>query len=142
MPFCVALAVRDMGMTPDEAVWSATAGGAAALRRDDVGRISPGARADLVRRPSQSTPGVPAGANRSCRTCGVRARGAGNCPDPLSVQIVREDIAGCAVSRGTASDTVARSTGGDALVRGHPPGDLPLLGLRIRHVRRNASSRV
>ena len=48
MPFCIAVAVRDMRMTPDEAVWSATAGGAAALRRDDVGRLSPGARADLV----------------------------------------------------------------------------------------------
>ncbi len=48
MPFCVALAVRDMGMTPDEAIWSATAGGAAALRRTDIGRITPGARADLV----------------------------------------------------------------------------------------------
>ncbi|CAL9482856.1 Imidazolonepropionase [Streptomyces sp. enrichment culture] len=48
MPFCVALAVRDMGMTPDEAVWSATAGGAAALRRTDIGRLGPGARADLL----------------------------------------------------------------------------------------------
>ncbi|MFE2600582.1 imidazolonepropionase [Streptomyces sp. NPDC059396] len=48
MPFCIALAVRDMGMTPDEAVWSATAGGAAALRRQDIGRITPGARADVV----------------------------------------------------------------------------------------------
>ncbi|MHA7960654.1 imidazolonepropionase [Streptomyces sp. L500] len=48
MPFCVALAVRDMGMTPDEAVWSATAGGAAALRRTDIGRLAPGARADLA----------------------------------------------------------------------------------------------
>ncbi|MEU1821738.1 imidazolonepropionase [Streptomyces abikoensis] len=48
MPFCVALAVRDMGMTPDEAVWSATAGGAAALRRTDIGRLTPGARADLA----------------------------------------------------------------------------------------------
>ncbi|WP_371653104.1 MULTISPECIES: imidazolonepropionase [unclassified Streptomyces] len=48
MPFCVALAVRDMKMTPDEAVWAATAGGAAALRRTDVGRIAPGARADLA----------------------------------------------------------------------------------------------
>ncbi|GHF98558.1 imidazolonepropionase [Streptomyces filamentosus] len=48
VPFCVALAVRDMGMTPDEAVWSATAGGAAALRRTDVGRLAPGARADLT----------------------------------------------------------------------------------------------
>ncbi|MFC5953297.1 imidazolonepropionase [Streptomyces pratens] len=48
VPFCVALAVRDMGMTPDEALWSATAGGAAALRRTDIGRLAPGARADLV----------------------------------------------------------------------------------------------
>ncbi|MDP9463065.1 MAG: amidohydrolase family protein, partial [Actinomycetota bacterium] len=42
------LAVRDMKMTIDEAIWAATAGGAAALRRDDIGRIIPGARADLV----------------------------------------------------------------------------------------------
>ncbi|RFU87849.1 imidazolonepropionase [Streptomyces triticagri] len=48
LPFCIALAVRDMGMTPDEAIRAATAGGARALRRDDVGRIVPGARADLV----------------------------------------------------------------------------------------------
>ncbi|MFE2612446.1 imidazolonepropionase [Micromonospora chalcea] len=48
MPFCVALAVREMRMTPAEAVWAATAGGAAALRRTDVGRLTPGARADLV----------------------------------------------------------------------------------------------
>ncbi|WP_091584092.1 imidazolonepropionase [Micromonospora sediminicola] len=48
MPFCVALAVREMRMTPAEAVWAATAGGAAALRRTDVGRLTPGARADLM----------------------------------------------------------------------------------------------
>ncbi|MGK3950652.1 imidazolonepropionase [Microbacterium sp. K2] len=48
MPFCIAIAVRDMGMTPAEALWAATAGGALALRRDDVGVITPGARADLV----------------------------------------------------------------------------------------------
>ncbi|MFF0430568.1 imidazolonepropionase [Streptomyces sp. NPDC004520] len=47
-PFCIALAVRDMLMTPDEALWSATAGGAAALRRTDIGHLTPGARADLV----------------------------------------------------------------------------------------------
>ncbi|OKJ17315.1 imidazolonepropionase [Kitasatospora sp. CB01950] len=47
MPFCIAVAVREMGMTPDEAVHAATAGGAQALRRTDVGRITPGARADL-----------------------------------------------------------------------------------------------
>jgi imidazolonepropionase len=48
MPFCIALAVREMGMTPAEAVWAATAGGARALRRDDIGTLRPGARADLV----------------------------------------------------------------------------------------------
>ncbi|MDG4767497.1 imidazolonepropionase [Solwaraspora sp. WMMD406] len=48
MPFCVALAVREMGMTPAEAVWAATAGGARALRRADVGVLRPGARADLI----------------------------------------------------------------------------------------------
>ncbi|MGD9704679.1 MAG: imidazolonepropionase [Acidimicrobiia bacterium] len=48
MPFCIALAVRDLHMTVDEAVWAATAGGAAALRRSDVGRIVPGCRADLI----------------------------------------------------------------------------------------------
>src|SRR5579862_8821769 len=48
MAFCIALAVRDMRMTTQEAVWSATAGGARALRRGDVGYLAPGARADLV----------------------------------------------------------------------------------------------
>jgi imidazolonepropionase len=48
MPFCVALAVREMRMTPAEAVWAATAGGARALRRDDVGVLRVGARADLT----------------------------------------------------------------------------------------------
>lgn len=48
MPFCVALAVREMGMTPAEAVWAATAGGARALRRTDIGVLRPGARADLM----------------------------------------------------------------------------------------------
>ena len=48
MPFCIALAVREMGMTPVEALWAATAGGASALDRSDVGRLAPGARADLA----------------------------------------------------------------------------------------------
>ena len=48
MPFAVALGVREMRLTPAEAVWAATGGGARALRRDDVGRLSPGARADVA----------------------------------------------------------------------------------------------
>ncbi|MGP4115306.1 imidazolonepropionase [Streptomyces sp. 4N509B] len=48
LPFCVALAVREMGMTPLEAVTAATLGGARALRREDVGHLTPGARGDLV----------------------------------------------------------------------------------------------
>jgi imidazolonepropionase len=48
MPLCVALAVREMGLSTEEAVWSATAGGARALRRADVGQLAPGVRADLV----------------------------------------------------------------------------------------------
>jgi imidazolonepropionase len=48
MALMIALAVREMGMTTAEAVWAATAGGARALRRDDVGVIAPGMRADLV----------------------------------------------------------------------------------------------
>lgn len=65
MPFCIALAVRDMGMTTSEAVWAATAGGARALRRTDVGYLAPGARADLImlNAPSHAhlayRPGVP-----------------------------------------------------------------------------------
>ena len=48
MPFCIALAVREMHMTPAEALWSATAGGATSLRRTDIGHLTPGARADLA----------------------------------------------------------------------------------------------
>jgi len=48
LPFCIAVAVRDMGMTPAEALWSVTAGGARALDRTDVGRLSVGSRADYA----------------------------------------------------------------------------------------------
>jgi imidazolonepropionase len=48
MSFCIALAVRDMGMTIEEAIRAATLGGARALRRDDIGRLAPGAAADAV----------------------------------------------------------------------------------------------
>lgn len=48
IPFCIALAVRDLHMSPDEAVWAATAGGAAALGRTDIGAITVGARADVL----------------------------------------------------------------------------------------------
>ena len=48
MPLCIALAVREMGMSPGEALHAATAGGARALARTDVGRLTVGAAADLV----------------------------------------------------------------------------------------------
>jgi imidazolonepropionase len=48
MSFCIALAVRDMHMTIDEALAAATSGGAAALQRTDIGRLAPGCRADMV----------------------------------------------------------------------------------------------
>jgi imidazolonepropionase len=48
MPFCIAIAIREMGFTPEQALWSATMGGAKALRREDVGSLSVGQSADLV----------------------------------------------------------------------------------------------
>ncbi len=48
MPLVIALAVREMRLSPAEALWAATAGGALALRREDVGHLGVGARADLA----------------------------------------------------------------------------------------------
>jgi imidazolonepropionase len=65
MPLCVALAVREMRMTTEQAVWAATAGGARALRRTDIGHLGVGARADLAMLDAPShaylayRPGVP-----------------------------------------------------------------------------------
>jgi imidazolonepropionase len=47
MAYCVATAVLQMRMSVEEAVRAATLGGARALRRDDVGVLRPGARADV-----------------------------------------------------------------------------------------------
>jgi imidazolonepropionase len=48
MPFCIAVAVRDMGFTIDQAVWSATRGGALALRDETRGTLRVGMRADFA----------------------------------------------------------------------------------------------
>lgn len=48
MPFVVALAVVQMGLTVEQAVWAATRGGAMSLGLDDRGRLCPGDRADVV----------------------------------------------------------------------------------------------
>ena len=48
MPLMIALAVREMHLTVDEAVFAATIGGAISLRRDDVGHLSIGAKADFA----------------------------------------------------------------------------------------------
>ncbi|MGV8851052.1 MAG: imidazolonepropionase [Rhodoglobus sp.] len=65
IPFCIALAVREMGMTTLEAVTAATLGGARSLRLDDVGHLRVGARANaqIVDAPNYRhlayRPGVP-----------------------------------------------------------------------------------
>ena len=65
MPFAIAIAVREMGLTIPQAIWAATAGGALALRRNDIGSIRIGAAADfaVVDAPSYThiayRPGVP-----------------------------------------------------------------------------------
>lgn len=65
MAFCVTTAVLQMRMTVEEAVRAATLGGAQALRRDDVGVLRPGSRADVHVLDAPSTthlayrPGVP-----------------------------------------------------------------------------------
>ena len=48
MPFCIASAVSLLGFTVEEAVLAATLGGAQALRREDIGQLAIGKRADLV----------------------------------------------------------------------------------------------
>ena len=48
MPFVVALACLEMGLTPEEALWAATRGGALALDESDKGRVVEGAVADLA----------------------------------------------------------------------------------------------
>ena len=48
MPLMIALAVREMFFTPEQALWSATKGGALALCRTDVGYLAVGARADFL----------------------------------------------------------------------------------------------
>jgi imidazolonepropionase len=48
MPYAVQLGCLGMGLAIDEALRAATLGGAAALRRDDVGHLGVGARGDLA----------------------------------------------------------------------------------------------
>ena len=74
MAFCIALAVRDMNMTAEEALQAATLGGANALRRDDVGRLAPGRsrRRGRPRRPLLHPPRLPS--RRPPRRRGHRGR--------------------------------------------------------------------
>ena len=48
IPFVIALAVREMHLTPAEAVWAATRGAAKSLQRSDIGVVRVGSRADLA----------------------------------------------------------------------------------------------
>ena len=113
MAFCVALAVRDMRMTTEEAVWSATAGGARALRRADVGYLAPGARADLVmlNAPSHAhlayRPGVPlvhaVYQSGTARLAGRRTRSAAWRPEPaLGGRRLQHRVAAAEADQGIA----------------------------------------
>ena len=63
--FCIAIAVREMNMTIDEAIQAVTTGGARALRRHDVGFLAPGSagHATILDAPTHHhlayRPGVP-----------------------------------------------------------------------------------
>ena len=48
MPFVIALACLEMGLSPEQAVWSATRGGALALGLEDRGQLVAGAVGDVV----------------------------------------------------------------------------------------------
>ncbi len=74
MALCVALAVREMRMTTAEAVWAATAGGAHALRRSDVGHLGTrrARRRDHAGRSVARLPGLPAGRAADRRGVAVR----------------------------------------------------------------------
>ena len=82
IPFCIAIAVREMGMTPDEALWSATLGGARALRRTDVGLLAPGRprRRRAARGALARAARLPAGRGAGGRR--LAARGEGRCERP------------------------------------------------------------
>ena len=120
MPLMVALAVREMGMTTAEAVWAATAGGARALRRSDIGAIAPGMRADLVLLDAPSRthlayrPGV-----------------------PLVARVWKDGVAAC-VTRVAPSDASARGVErpGSGVDRGRdiPVVDRPSVKVATAHV--------
>ncbi|MCU4183578.1 imidazolonepropionase [Acidiferrimicrobium sp. IK] len=102
MPFVVALAVREMGMTVAEAVVAATAGGAAALQRSDVGRLVPGRRADLavLEAPSASWLGYRPGVDLVRAVARGGRLVAGSWPAGTG----REPPAGAPADRGAAAD--------------------------------------
>lgn len=87
MPFIIALAVREMGLTPMEALLAATSGGAAALRRSDVGHLGVGAapRLTVLDAPSYQhlayRPGVPI-----ARLLDARSSATENEPLPASIR--------------------------------------------------------
>ena len=102
MPFVIALAVRELGMTPAEAVWAATAGGAMALRRNDIGRVA------SVRGPTwpSSTPLV----RPPCLPAGCSPRASSS---PGSFATLRDPPCGGAITEcGSARGTSSRGKNG------------------------------
>ena len=59
MPIVMSLAIREMQMTPTQALYAATKGGALALQRTDIGHLNVGAKADLVIWQAKSFESIP-----------------------------------------------------------------------------------
>jgi imidazolonepropionase len=76
MPWVISLAVREMSLSPAQALFAATAGSAKSLRRTDIGRLVVGNRADLTVLDAPSylhlayRPGVPIARALSLRASG------------------------------------------------------------------------
>lgn len=88
MPFVIALAVREMGLTPAQALRAATVGAARSLRRSDIGRLTVGSRADLT------VLGAPSHLHLTYRAGVPLARVLGFTPAPGGNEEAHDDILG------------------------------------------------
>ena len=110
MPLAIALAVREMRLTPAEAVRAATRGGAAALRHHDVGVLRPGSRADLLALDAPATCTSPtAPACRSSPRSGRPVAASSASPEPARVSQAEVKAVARRASTAAPSSSTSRS---------------------------------